>query len=217
MAGFWSVRSLGGCQDAMLVASGRADCWIEMNAAAWDLAPLKVIAEEAGAVFFNFDGGRALPGGKCVICVAPPEAGPPAFLARGQYHALVFLLVAALGGMLLNNLLKPFFGRARPDIALRLTEVTSLSFPSGHAMGSAVIYFTLAALLARLVEPRALKLYFLGLAALLSFLVGASRVYLGVHYPSDVLAGWTVGLAWALLCWTVARYLQVRGSVEPEK
>jgi undecaprenyl-diphosphatase len=140
-----------------------------------------------------------------------------ALLARGQYHALVFLLVAALGGMLLNNLLKPFFGRARPDIALRLTEVTSLSFPSGHAMGSAVIYFTLAALLARLVEPRALKLYFLGLAALLSFLVGASRVYLGVHYPSDVLAGWTVGLAWALLCWTVARYLQGRGSVEPEK
>jgi len=140
-----------------------------------------------------------------------------ALLARGQYHALVFLLVAALGGMLLNNLLKPFFGRARPDIALRLTEATSLSFPSGHAMGSAVIYFTLAALLARLVEPRALKLYFLGLAALLSFLVGASRVYLGVHYPSDVLAGWTMGLGWALLCWTVARYLQGRGSVEPEK
>jgi undecaprenyl-diphosphatase len=140
-----------------------------------------------------------------------------ALLARGQYHALVFLLVAALGGILLNILLKPFFGRPRPDIALRLTEVRSLSFPSGHAMGSAIIYFTLAALLARLVEPVALKLYFLGLAALLSFLVGASRVYLGVHYPTDVLAGWTVGLAWALLCWTVARYLQGRGSVEPEK
>lgn len=140
-----------------------------------------------------------------------------ALLARRQYHALVLLLVAAFGGMLLNVLLKPVFGRPRPDVALRLTEVRSLSFPSGHAMGSAIVYLTLAALLARLVRPRALKLYFLGLAALLTFLVGTSRVYLGVHYPTDVLAGWTVGLAWALLCWTVARYLQGRGAVEPEK
>lgn len=155
--------------------------------------------------------------GSATVLVLFVLAVAGALLARRQYHALVFLLVAALGGMLLNILLKPVFGRARPDIALRLTEVRSLSFPSGHAMGSAIIYFTLAALLARLVEPRALKLYFLGLAALLSFLVGASRVYLGVHYPTDVLAGWTVGLAWALLCWTVARYLQGRGSVEPEK
>ena len=155
--------------------------------------------------------------GSATVLVLFVLAVASALLARGQYHALVFLLVAALGGILLNILLKPFFGRPRPDIALRLTEVKSLSFPSGHAMGSAIIYFTLAALLARLVEPRALKLYFLGLAALLSFLVGASRVYLGVHYPTDVLAGWTVGLAWALLCWTVARYLQGRGSVEPEK
>ena len=155
--------------------------------------------------------------GSATVLVLFVLAVAGALLARRQYHALVLLLVAALGGMLLNILLKPVFGRARPDIALRLTEVASPSFPSGHAMGSAIIYFTLAALLARLVEPVALKVYFLGLAALLSFLVGASRVYLGVHYPTDVLAGWTVGLAWALLCWIVARYLQGRGSVEPEK
>jgi undecaprenyl-diphosphatase len=84
-------------------------------------------------------------------------------------------------------------------------------------MESAVIYFTLAALLARLVEPRPLKLYFLGLAAFFSFIVGLSRMYLGVHYPSDVLAGWAAGLAWALLCWTVASHLQRRGSVEPAR
>jgi len=81
MAGFWSVRSLGGCQDAMLVASGRADCWIEIGASAWDLAPLKVIAEEAGARFFNFDGGNSIHGGNAVICVPPLEAELRAFVS----------------------------------------------------------------------------------------------------------------------------------------
>ncbi len=76
MAPFWSIRSFGGCQDAMFVASGRADCWIEMSAAAWDLAPLKVIAEEAGAVFFNFDGGRSVHGGNCVPSWQEAQAEP---------------------------------------------------------------------------------------------------------------------------------------------
>jgi undecaprenyl-diphosphatase len=138
-----------------------------------------------------------------------------ALLARRQFHALVLLLAATLGAELLNAALKGFFQRARPDLDLHLTEVRSLSFPSGHAMESAAIYLTLAALLSRLVQARALKLYFLGLAVFLTFVVGMSRVYLGVHYPSDVLAGWTMGLAWALLCWTTAQYLQRRGSVEP--
>jgi undecaprenyl-diphosphatase len=138
-------------------------------------------------------------------------------VVRRQLHALALVLVATAGGEVLNLLLKDYFDRPRPDIALHLAPVNSPSFPSGHAMESAVIYFTLAALLARLVEPRRLKLYLLGLAALFSVLVGMSRVYLGVHYPSDVLAGWTAGLAWALLCWTVASYLQRKGSVEPAK
>jgi undecaprenyl-diphosphatase len=140
-----------------------------------------------------------------------------ALAARRQYHALALLLGATLGGELINMALKQLFERPRPDLAFRLTEVNSPSFPSGHAMDSAVIYLTLAALLARLVKPLALKLYFLGLAVVLTVLVGLSRIYLGVHYPSDVLAGWTAGLAWALLCWAVASYLQRRGSVEPEK
>jgi len=138
-------------------------------------------------------------------------------LVRRQLHALVLLLVATFGGALLNGLLKDVFERERPHLAMRLTEVNSTSFPSGHAMDSAVIYLTLAALLARLVEPLALKLYFLGLAVLLTFVVGLSRVYLGVHYPSDVLAGWAAGLAWAVLCSTAASYLQRKGSVEPPK
>jgi len=135
---------------------------------------------------------------------------------RRQHHALGLLLVATIGGVLLNNFLKQVFARPRPPLAFHLTEVQSMSFPSGHAMESAIIYLTMAALLARLVQARLLRLYFIALAFFLTFVVGVSRVYLGVHYPSDVLAGWAAGLAWALLCWTVARYLQQKGQVEPE-
>jgi undecaprenyl-diphosphatase len=138
-------------------------------------------------------------------------------VVRRQHHALALLLVATAGGEALNLLLKAHFDRARPTLVPHLMPENSPSFPSGHAMESAVVYFTLAAMLARLVEPRRLKLYFLGLAALFSFLVGTSRVYLGVHYPSDVLAGWTAGLAWAVLSWTVASYLQRAGTVESAK
>lgn len=136
---------------------------------------------------------------------------------RRQYHALGLLLVATIGGILLNALLKASFARPRPAASFHLTEVRSMSFPSGHAMESAIIYLTLAALLARLVRPRVLQLYFIGCASFLTLVVGLSRVYLGVHYPSDVLAGWTAGLAWSLACWATARYLQQRGTVEPEK
>jgi undecaprenyl-diphosphatase len=138
-------------------------------------------------------------------------------LARRQHHALALLLAATIGGILLNDFLKGIFARPRPIAELHLTEVRSLSFPSGHAMESAIIYLTLAALLARLVTTRALKLYFIGLAMFMIFVIGLSRVYLGVHYPSDVLAGWSAGLAWALLCWTAARYLQGKGAVEPPR
>jgi undecaprenyl-diphosphatase len=138
-----------------------------------------------------------------------------ALAARRQFHAVLLLLAATIGGILLNDALKGLFARPRPDVALHLIEVRSLSFPSGHAMESAIIYLTLAALLTRLVQSRTLRLYFLGVAAFLTLIVGLSRVYLGVHYPSDVLAGWTAGLAWSLVCWTVASYLQRRGSVEP--
>ncbi len=129
-------------------------------------------------------------------------------------HAAAVLVTAALGGMVLAFLLKDYFERPRPMVVPRLEDVRSSSFPSGHSMMSAVVYLTLGALLDRFVEGRRLKLYCLTVAGLLTVLVGCSRVYLGVHYPTDVLGGWAAGLTWAVLCWIVARYLQKRGAVE---
>jgi fructose-1,6-bisphosphatase/inositol monophosphatase family enzyme len=83
LAQFGSVRSFGGCQDAMLLASGRAEAWIEPHAAPWDLAPLKVIAAEAGAVFFNFDGGHSIYGGNCAISVPPLAAELRSLISSG--------------------------------------------------------------------------------------------------------------------------------------
>ena len=118
------------------------------------------------------------------------------------------------GGLVLNFFLKSWFDRPRPDLVPHLAHVSSASFPSGHSLLSAVVYFTLAALLARMALDRRHKIYIVGVAIFFSFLVGISRVYLGVHYPTDVLAGWTLGIVWAILCWFGARYLQRRGAVE---
>jgi undecaprenyl-diphosphatase len=140
------------------------------------------------------------------------------FLAvRRQSHALALVVVSTAGGFLLAQALKLVFARPRPDLVPHLAVVSSTSFPSGHSMFSAVVYLTLGALLSQLVEERTLKVYFLGVACFLTFVVGLSRVYLGVHYPTDVLAGWSAGLAWALLCWMAASYLQRRGKVEPPR
>ena len=95
------------------------------------------------------------------------------------------------------------------------TPVYTASFPSGHATGSAAAYLTMGALLARFQRQRRLKIYLMSVAVLLTLMIGVSRLYLGVHWPTDVLAGWTLGSCWALMCWTIARQLQRRGAVEP--
>lgn len=132
-----------------------------------------------------------------------------------KYAAMCFVAVAACGGGLLSTAMKSLIGRPRPAVVAHLVTVTSPSFPSGHAMLAAVTFLTLGALLARFAARRRVRVYCLSVALLLAFLVGASRVYLGVHYPTDVISGWAAGLAWALGCWLVARYLQYRGKVEP--
>jgi undecaprenyl-diphosphatase len=138
-------------------------------------------------------------------------------ILQGKRRTAALVVVAVGGGMLVSTLTKLGFDRPRPDLVPHATQVYTASFPSGHAMMAAITYLTLGALLAR-VQPRLrLKLYLIGLAAILTVLVGFSRIYLGVHWPTDVLAGWTLGAAWALACWAIALWLQARGRIEREE
>lgn len=137
------------------------------------------------------------------------------YLLLVRKPGLAALMVAAVvGGILISNLLKTGFDRPRPDLT-HAAQVFTPSFPSGHAMLSAVTFLTLGALLTRVNVGWRVKLYFLAVAVVLTIMVGLSRIYLGVHYPSDVLAGWCVGSAWALLCWAATLWLQARGNIEP--
>jgi undecaprenyl-diphosphatase len=127
-----------------------------------------------------------------------------------RYRLLAFLLTAVGSGSAISLGLKTLFARPRPDVVPHLAEVYTASFPSGHSMMAAVVYLTLGILLATILPRRRLKVYVLSLAIMLTGLVGISRIYLGVHYPTDVLAGWAAGLVWALLCWLVERRLRYR-------
>jgi undecaprenyl-diphosphatase len=131
-----------------------------------------------------------------------------------KFAAMGFVLAAVAGGLVISSILKGCFARPRPDVVPYLSQVYTSSFPSGHSMMSAIVYLTLGTLLARMIVRRRVKFYFLAVALLLTGLVGASRVYMGVHYPTDVLAGWTAGLVWATICWLAARKLQRRGTIE---
>lgn len=136
------------------------------------------------------------------IVISKPKAGLAVFIAIG-------------GGQALSSIVKMIIDRDRPDLVPHGAEVFTASFPSGHSLMSAVVYLTLAVMIIRLSPHWVAKTYILSCAVLLTIIVGFSRVYLGVHWPTDVLAGWTVGATWAVLCWLVTMALQ-RGRVLKE-
>lgn len=147
-----------------------------------------------------------------LILVVSAVAG---FLVLQRRFGLLWLTLAATGGgALLGYVLKEIINRGRPTVVPHLREVNTPSFPSGHAMLSAIVYLTLGIMLMQIVRGRLTRLYCLLWALFLTLLTGLSRIYLGVHYPTDVLAGWSAGLVWALLCWIVAKYLQREGAIE---
>lgn len=144
--------------------------------------------------------------------------GVVGFLAlEGLFRNAAFVFVASTGGWFLNWLLKEIFARPRPDVVPHLREVASLSFPSGHALTSAVVFLTLGALLMRVSQTRLVKFYCMFVAMVATLLVGSTRVYLGVHYPTDVVAGWLIGASWALFCWLLARALDRTAGLKRER
>jgi undecaprenyl-diphosphatase len=140
------------------------------------------------------------------------------FLAlQTRYRTALVVLITAASGEAANIAIKNAFMRPRPTVVPHLREAFSTSFPSGHAMESAIIYLTLGAMLMRLAERRITKLYCMGMAIFVTFLVGVSRVYLGVHYPTDVLGGWIFGFMWASLCWLVSQRFEEETGVAEER
>lgn len=146
--------------------------------------------------------------GSMIVLVMITAATIVYLLMIRDWRDALFVLVSVGGGQILSSALKLGIDRPRPDLVSHLVDVQTLSFPSGHAMLSAITYLTLGSLLSRIVPGIATKIYVLSIAVLLTLLVGISRIYLGVHWPSDVLAGWCAGFVWATLCWVIARRLQ---------
>ena len=158
--------------------------------------------EDAARDFTSF-------GGTLVLIMMALIAGAYLVLTR-RGPAAIYLAVCLAGGGALSNIVKATMGRSRPDEIYQAVPVFSASFPSGHALLSAVFYLTLGALLSRVQERKRVKAFLLATAVWMTLLVGSTRIYLGVHWTTDVLAGWTLGAAWAALCWCGLLLLQKR-------
>jgi undecaprenyl-diphosphatase len=138
-------------------------------------------------------------------------------ILQTRYHTALVVAITAISGELVGAVLKQAFNRPRPSVVPHLRDVFTQSFPSGHAMESAIVYLTLGAILMRVTDSRLTKLYCLGTAILLTLLVGTSRVWLGVHYPTDVIGGWIFGFVWASVCWLAARHFETRVGIAAER
>jgi undecaprenyl-diphosphatase len=137
-----------------------------------------------------------------------------ALALSGRRGTALFVAISVIGGEALSSIFKAVFNRARPDY-IDPGRVLSASFPSGHAALTAIVYLTLGTILAGSTEKLSLRIVYIGAAIFLTTIVGISRLYLGVHYPTDVLAGWALGIAWALLTGVAFRVWEIRHPQEP--
>ena len=138
-------------------------------------------------------------------------------LVSGRRGPALFVFLSIVSGSLVSHGLKLIYDRPRPDLVEHLVTIHTASFPSGHATMSTVVYLTLASLIVRLVEDWRVRIYVMSVAIATAVLIGVSRVYLGVHWPTDVMAGWAIGAAWASLSWLVVSVLRrLRGKGNPD-
>lgn len=134
-----------------------------------------------------------------------------------KFGPALFVMLSVGLGTVVSQLLKLAYDRPRPDLVNHLVAIHTSSFPSGHATMSTVVYLTLASLIARLSDDWRVRVYVISVAVLLSLAVGVSRVYLGVHWPSDVMAGWALGAAWASLAWLAVSALRTFSRMRREQ
>lgn len=224
-AGWLHRRSLSGSLLLALLALGAA--WVFFELADEVLDGTELALDRALLLALRTPGDPADPlgpwwvetmmadftalGSVAVLTLVGLAAASHLLVLRKWGHALL-VSVSVAGGMLLSHAVKLLVGRPRPDLVPHAVETLTASFPSGHATMSAAVYLTLGALIASLQPTRRGRLHVMAVAALLTVLVGTSRVYLGVHWPSDVLAGWALGTAWALLCLLGAQWLRRHGT-----
>jgi len=129
------------------------------------------------------------------------------FFAPRRYGAAAYAVLSVGTGALLSQTLKNYYGRPRPDLVDHLDTVHTMSFPSGHALVTTVTYLTLASIVVGFLDDRRARIYVLSSAVFVAVIVGVSRVYVGVHWPTDVAAGWALGAAWASLSWLVVHFI----------
>lgn len=196
---------------ASYVAAGRTDAFDTAI-----LRGLRAFAERPGTgsriIHLAMTDLTALGDGMTLTIVVALVAG--ALLVVGKRAMAGFLVAAVVLGTVGVELLKALVDRPRPNVVAHWASFSNASFPSGHAADSAIVYLTLAALVARSVETRALRIYVLLSAMILTASIGVSRLYLGVHWPTDVLAGWIFGAGWAFLAASIAWWLQARRRLE---
>lgn len=150
----------------------------------------------------------ALGGFTLLTGVTLVSGGVALFAGRGKLALLAILSIVT--GSFVMSLLKQGYDRPRPALVEHGTLVHNASFPSGHSMMAAMVWLTLGILLARTQPKKRVRVFIVGISVLVTLLVGASRVYLGVHWPTDVLGGWLLGGAWAILFWLVAMRVDPR-------
>jgi len=220
---FAAARGELGAVAALLVLAGGALAFLDLSedvaegdTAAFDLAVLKALRlpgdpnSLVGPKWLHVAAADVTALGSITVLTLVVTLALALMLSLRRWSEALVVLVGAGGGVAISQGLKQLFGRERPDLVYRAVEAANPSFPSGHAMLSAVVFLTLGALAARFATLKRVKALALGAAVLLSLLVGASRIYLGVHWTSDVLAGWSLGAAWAMACWVAAWWWERR-------